>query len=132
MHRSAVLVIAALMVSACGTSGKTVREEGGGRLVTLSPVQDQTVRQAVKSMITQPDSAQFARMTALAFAGEQGVHVCGHVKYKDDAGSYGAMQRFFLDLREADGKPVAERGQVGSSPPALSKVNFMCRRHGGG
>lgn len=132
MHRFALILIAILMVSACSSSGRTVRNEGGGQSVTLSPLQDQTVREAVKSMITQPDSAQFAGMTAMTFGGEPGVQICGHVKYKDDAGAYGAMQRFYLDLREADGKPAAERGQVASTPPALSKVNFMCRRHGGG
>jgi hypothetical protein len=82
-------------------------------------------------MIANPASAQFAKIKALTFTGEEGVQVCGHVRYRHEGGAHGAMLPFYLDLREAGGKPVAERGQVGSTASALAKVNFMCRRHRG-
>ncbi len=130
--RHAALVVSAIMISGCGTSGQVNRDESNGQSISLSPAQIQIVRNGVKSMIANPESAEFTKMTALTFAGEEGVQICGHVKYKDATGADAPMQPFYLELREAGGKPVAERGQVGSSPSALSKVNFMCRRHGGG
>ena len=103
--------------------------QGPAQRVALSAQQVEAVRSGVKQMIDNPDTARFARVTALSFAGDPGVHVCGHVTYKDATDQTGAAKPYYIELREVDGKPAAERGQVGATQRALAQVEFMCRRH---
>lgn len=137
-------VIFVSAVSACGSrprvetpaaavAAATEPEAASAATVaTLSAAQLQTIERGVKTMITNPESAKFTRVKGMTVTGKPGVQVCGHVTYKGEDGKAGQPQPYYLELGEKAGAPVAERGQVGSTPPALSKVNFMCRRHNPG
>lgn len=77
-------------------------------------------------MMEDANAAPAGPVVAMAFEGEPGAHVCGHVKKGSE------IYPWYIVLREQDGKPAAERGQVGNDPSRRSKVTFMCRRHGTG
>ncbi len=106
--------------------------QGAGRQVTLSPQQVEAVRAGVIQMIGDAANAQFSRVTALTFAAAPGIHVCGHVTYAPASGEAGGPKRYYVELRDIDGKPTAERGQLGATQRTLAQVDFMCRRHKAG
>ena len=121
-----------VVLGACGGSGRLpdLTRNVEDQPVVLTSAQLLSIQAGVKQMIVNPESAQFSRATAFTIPPEAGIHVCGYVKYKGENGTYGAHFPYYLELRDKDGKTVAERGQVGSDPSKLSKVKFMCRRHG--
>ena len=138
-----ILATAGLLASCAG--GQRVEQPGQraaqrveppgqrpGQPVTLSAEQVEALRAGVKQMIDNPDTASFARVTALSFAGDPGVHVCGHVRFRAAGGQEADATPYYVELREVDGKPVAERGQVGITQRTLAQVNFMCRHHKAG
>lgn len=101
----------------------------GVQRVTLTPAQAELIDSGVKQMV-ESQNAQLSAVTATRLPDKAGVHVCGFVSKKQSNGKDGPNLPFYIELREADGKPVTERGQVGSDPSKLSKVNFVCRRNG--
>lgn len=100
--------------------------------MALTPAQLQAIQGGVRQMIADPGSARFSAATAVAIAGRPGVHVCGHVRQKDSGGSYGPDLPYYLELRDKDGKPSPQRGQVGSDSAKRAKITFMCRRRSEG
>lgn len=121
---------AALVLAACAANRPAATEFTGTRPVALTAAQSQVVESGVKKMVANPQGAALKSVTAVTVDQLPGIHVCGHVSAKGVDGKQGPDLPFYLELREADGKPVAERGQVGSDPSRLSKVKFMCRRNG--
>ncbi|GAB4240455.1 MAG: hypothetical protein Kow0032_28090 [Methyloligellaceae bacterium] len=136
---SAAPVFIAAVVAGCGAPGNrsgppapqpVARQQSDSPAtapVTLNAEQLLAIKAGVTKMIPNPGSAKMTRARAMTIAGKPGIHVCGHVRYKGADGKLGAPQPYYLQLGEAEGKPVAERGQVGSDPAALAKVNFLCR-----
>ena len=100
--------------------------------MTLTSAQLLAVQGGVKQMIANPDTARFSAASAVTLAGQPGVHVCGHVKFKDESGKYGADLPYYLELRDKEGQPAAERGQVGADEARRSKITYVCRHHGKG
>jgi len=96
--------------------------------VTLTPAQALLIDSGVKQMVGS-QNAQLSAVKATRLPNKTGVHVCGFVSKKQPNGKDGPSLPFYIELREADGKPVTERGQVGSDPSKLSKVNFVCRHN---
>ena len=127
-----VLTAALLTVlSACASGNRPVpAAESGVSRITLTREQSQLVEDGVKQMVANPGSAQLSAVSAISIARQPGVHVCGYVRTKDAAGKEGPDLPFYVELREANGKPVTERGQVGSDPSKTSKIKFVCRRNG--
>lgn len=118
------------MLSACASGNRPAPSAASGvSRVTLTAAQSKLVEDGVKQMVENP-GAQLSAITATSIAQQPGVHVCGYVKTKDAAGKEGPDLPFYVELREANGKPVTERGQVGSDPSKTSKINFVCRRNG--
>lgn len=124
------LLLTALLCAAlggCGSGAPSAQmADGGARTIGLSAAQSAVVEAGIREMTGDPGAAPSGPVVAMAFDGEPGTHVCGHVK------KGGETLPWYLELREQDGKPVAERGQVGSDQSKRSKVSFMCRRHGTG
>lgn len=118
------------MLSACASGNRPapIAETGVSR-VTLTAAQSKLVEDGVKQMVENP-GAQLSAISATSIARQPGVHVCGYVKTKGAAGKEGPDLPFYVELREANGKPVTERGQVGSDASKTSKINFVCRRNG--
>lgn len=128
------IICAALITGCAGKAGNRPGpgETGPPRPVALTAKQLQAIQGGVKQMLANPGSARFSAATAVALPGQPGVHVCGHVRHKDGAGSYGADLPYYLELRDRDGKPTAERGQVGTDDAKRAKITFMCRHHSEG
>ncbi len=128
----AILTVAALALALGGCAGGGNRtgstsQEGVAR-VALTQAQNNVVEDGVRKMV-ENTGAQLKAVTAVRIAAQPGVHVCGYVMSKDAGGKDGPDLPFYVELREAEGKPVAERGQVGTDPSKLSKINFVCRRN---
>ncbi len=123
----------ALLVSACASGGNrssaTATQHIGVTRVTLTQAQNQVIEEGVRQMV-ENTGAQLKAITATRIAEQPGVHVCGYVTKKGANGKDGPDVPFYVELREAEGKPVAERGQVGTDPSKLSKIKFVCRRNG--
>jgi len=117
-------VIATFFLLAGCAAKNQPQKNAGVSPVTLTKEQVQIVEAGVMEMIENPADAAFSAKSAISIAGAPGVHVCGYVKY------IGQDLPYYLELRDKDGKPVAERGQVGTEPSKASKVTFMCRRNG--
>jgi hypothetical protein len=114
-----------LVLAGCGSNAPSAQvSDGAGRKIALTPAQSAVVEAGLKEMTEDATAAPTGPVVAMAFDGEPGTHVCGHVK------KGGATLPWYIELREQNGTPVAERGQVGSDPSKLSKVTFVCRRHG--
>ena len=77
--------------------------------------------------MVESQTAKLSSVIATRLPKKPGIHVCGFVSRPQADGKPGPDQRFYVELREVNGKPVTERGQVGSDPSRLSKVNFVCR-----
>ena len=128
------LIIAAAMVlllAACASGGNrpsSAPQEGVTR-VALTAAQSKLVEDGVRQMAANP-AAKLKAVTATRIASQPGVHVCGYVMSIDASGKEGPDVPFYIELREAEGKPVAERGQVGTDQSKLSKIKFVCRRNG--
>jgi len=120
----------AVLTGCAGGSRPGPSAEFGVSRVALTSEQSQLVEDGVRQMVENPGSAQLSAVSAITIAQQPGVHVCGYVKTKDAAGKEGPDLPFYVELREADGKPVTERGQVGSDPSKTSKIKFVCRRNG--
>jgi len=123
-----ILMLAVLSACASGNRASPAAESGVSR-VALSSEQAKLVEDGVKEMV-ENTGAQLSAVSAISIAQQPGVHVCGYVKTRDAAGKEGPDLPFYVELRELNGKPVTERGQVGSDPSKISKINFVCRRHG--
>ena len=121
----------ALLITACASGGNRPAASGhaGVTRVVLTHAQSQVVDAGVRQMV-ENTSAQLKAVTATRIASLPGIHVCGYVMTKDANGKDGPDVPFYVELREAEGKPVAERGQVGTDPSKLSKIKFVCRRNG--
>ena len=118
-----------LFLVACASGNKPAPDAAsGGQRLSLTPAQSQLIDGGVKQMV-ESQNARLSAVTATRHPGKPGVHVCGFVSKKDASGKDGPDLPFYIELREADGKPVTERGQVGSDPSKLSKVNFVCRHN---
>ncbi|MEM8744013.1 MAG: hypothetical protein AAGF14_05185 [Pseudomonadota bacterium] len=122
----ALLLVASVLSACAGGTRPAPDAKPGVERVTLTPAQNQLVESGVRQMVESP-SAKLSAVTATRLPKKPGVHVCGFVSKPGPGGKPGTDQRFYVELREADGKPVTERGQVGSTPSKLSKVNFVCR-----
>lgn len=101
----------------------------GHAFIDLNKAQLNAVQSATRQIIPNPDSAKFSSAKAINLAGEQSLHVCGHVRFRQN-GSYGKDLPYYMELKDGSSKPEVKRGQVGDNPSRLSKVRFMCRRHG--
>ena len=121
----------ALLLGACAGGGNRMAGNGyaGAARVALTQAQSKVVEDGVRQMVENP-RAQLKAVTATRIAKQPGVHVCGYVMSRDGGGKAGPDLPFYVELREAEGKPVAERGQVGTDPSKLSKIKFVCRRNG--
>jgi hypothetical protein len=114
-----------LGLTACArSSSPSSAEFTGTRPVALSDAQRQVVDAGVREMMQNAQQVGLKSVTAIKVEDLPGVHVCGHVT------SGGRDLPFYIELREASGAPVAERGQVGTDASNFSKVKFKCRRHG--
>lgn len=119
-------VLAGLAACASGERNTGAALEGAQR-IPLTPEQTRVIEGGVKQMVEQQDGVSISAVTATRVAQKPGLQVCGYVATKDAAGKRGKDLPFYIELLESSGTPVAERGQVGSDPSRLSKVNFMCR-----
>ena len=128
--RFASPLIILFLVAGCQSGGIKSGEHAGVRHLTLSSEQVEAVHGGVKQIVSQPETAQFTKPTAISAVGEPGIHVCGYVKVAAGGLSKGDDLPYYLELRQRGGKPVPERGQVGYDTAKRSKVSFMCRRHG--
>ena len=138
MSRIASIILStalAVTLVACASGNRagapergTIRE--GVQKVSLTPQQAQAVRNGVKQMVEAKGDVKISAVTATQKPEKPGIHVCGFVAEPGSGGKQGEDKPFYIELREADGKPVAERGQVGNDPSRLSKVRFMCRLNG--
>lgn len=97
--------------------------------IVLSKEQISATHDGVRRMIPNPDSASFTGDIARPAKDGPSIDVCGHVRYLDDDGKTKVEQPYYVELREANGQPNAERGQVGGDPSKLAKVRFLCRDH---
>lgn len=125
-------LVAAMLLALIGcTSGGNRPGPGtttGVHRVTLTPAQTVLIDVGVKQMVGS-QNAQLSAISATRLPDKAGVHVCGFVSKRESNGKDGPNLPFYIELREANGKPVTERGQVGSDPSKLSKVNFVCRHN---
>lgn len=128
------MICAALIAGCAGSPGNRPGpgETAHARPVALTGAQLQAIQGGVKQMIANPGSARFSAATAVTLPGQPGVHVCGHVRHKNGTKSSGADLPYYLELRDKDGKPTPERGQVGTDDAKRSKITFMCRHHSKG
>lgn len=127
----ATIACTALAAGCAGNTGNRAGpgETGQAKPVVLTSAQLQAIQGGVKQMIANPGSARFSAATAVTLPGQPGVHVCGHVKLKDGTRNYGADLPYYLELRDKEGQPTPERGQVGTDQAKRAKITFMCRRH---
>lgn len=125
-----VVALMALFLTGCASGGSrpTSTEHAGVTRVSLSQAQNKIVVDGVRQMVAN-SGAQLKAITATRKGEQPGVHVCGYVVAKGANGKDGQDVPFYVELREAEGKPVAERGQVASDPSKLSKINFVCRKN---
>lgn len=121
----------AVALTACAGSGSrpSAATSEGVQRVALTPAQTQTVEQGVKQMVERQDGVKISAVSAARLPDKTGIHVCGYVSASDASGKQGPDWPFYIEMLEKEGRPVAERGQVGSDPSRLSKVNFMCRHN---
>ncbi len=129
----AILTLAAMTLALGGCAGGGNRagpaSQVGVARVALTQAQNKVVEDGVRQMVENA-GAQLKAVTATRNASLPGVHVCGYVMSKDAGGKDGPDLPFYVELREVEGKPVAERGQVGTDPSKLSKIKFVCRHNG--
>ena len=127
MRAAAIIaMVSASLVSACSWGAnppKTITQVMASQQNNLSGPQNVSVTAAARE-IAGDAAASVYGLTSLKKPGEPGTHVCGYVKTAGNAGI-----PLYIELREANGKVVAERGQIGASPANLAKVRFMCRSH---
>lgn len=121
----------ALLLCACASGGNrpVASMQTGVTRVALTQAQNKIIEDGVRQMV-QDKGAQLKAVTSTRIPEQPGVHVCGYVMSKNANGKDGPDVPFYVELREAEGKPVAERGQVGTDPSKLSKIRFVCRRNG--
>ena len=124
-----IVVAATLSLAACAGGNRPAPDEAQGvQRMTLTPAQSRLVESGVRQMV-ESQTARLSAVTATRLADKPGVHVCGFVSKTLADGKPGPDQPFYVELRDVDGKPATERGQVGSDPSRLSKVNFVCRHN---
>lgn len=110
-----------------GQSSAAISTAPAGGEISLNAAQAKVVEDGVRSMIGNPSAASFQGVAARKLDGKEGVHVCGYVT----AAGLSGQTRFYVELRDEAGGPVAHRGQVGTDDAKLAKVRFVCRRHDG-
>lgn len=129
----AALIIAmsmTLLVTGCagGGSRPATNPQTGVTRIALNEAQNKVVEDGVRQMVANA-GARLKAVTSTRIPEQPGIHVCGYVMSKDANGKDGPDLPFYVELREAEGKSVAERGQVGTDPSKLSKIKFVCRRN---
>jgi hypothetical protein len=130
-RKSAPLAALAVLLAGCTNATPPlmgILSAAGG--VALKPAQTAAVEDGVRRMVPNPETAKFSAPVARMGKEDATVDVCGHVGYLDPATAKTVEQPYYVELRETNGRPAAERGQVGGDPAKLAKVRFMCRKHG--
>ena len=135
LYPAITATIAVVVIAGC--AGKEGNRPASANIekaqpVTLTSAQLEAIQGGVKQMIANPGSARFSAATAVTLPGQPGVHVCGHVKVKGGSEGGSGDLPYYLELRDKEGQPAAERGQVGTDEAKRSKITFMCRHHGSG
>lgn len=108
----------------------TPGNSAGAAARTLSAAQIAATQAGVQKMVPNAATAKFSNHAARIIANKPGIHVCGYVNYLDSDNLKTVEQPYYVELREVNGQPSAERGQVGGDPGKLAKVRFLCREHG--
>lgn len=120
-----VAILSTAFLAACGTQHTSLPTASAGtEAVTLTAAQTATVEAGVTEMLGKPPSSGLKGVRALSFPGKPGIHVCG--AFNDGS----AERRFYIELRDKDGKTYAERGQIASDDAKKAKIAFVCRHHG--
>lgn len=124
-------IVAAVSACSTNTNAPTISDSSNQEPETVKLSKEQVVatQSGVRRMIPNPDSASFFSATARKAKEGPGLDVCGHVRYLDNVSKKRVEQPYYVELRETNGQPNAERGQVGGDPAKLSKVQFLCRNH---
>ena len=131
------LIIAAVTSAVIGcsantglsTAGNDTGNIAGTAALKLTAAQITAAEAGVRSMVPNATTAEFSNHSARTDARKPGIHVCGYVRYIDSDNLKTVEQPFYVELRDVNGKPNAERGQVGGDPSKLAKVRFLCREH---
>lgn len=126
-YRVVALGLSAL-VSACASGNRSSNPTPDGvQRVTLTPAQTQVMESGVRTMVEHDSGVTIGSVAATRRPGSSSLHVCGFVTPPAADGKPAATMPFYIQIQDKDGKPAAERGQVGSDPTRLGKVNYMCR-----
>ena len=125
------VICAGVATSACSTApanssaGPTAADLPGSDVIGLDDKQHEVVEASVKQMLGERKATDFVGVAARRQGGSDGLHVCGYVKANGVAG----RTRFYVELRDENGKPIAHRGQVALDDAKRAKVRFVCRHH---
>lgn len=130
------IVLASLFftLSACSSdnniAGVTTKapESTNFKMLQLQPDQIKLYQDGIKTLIPNPDSANFKIVKALKYTAKEGLHICGYaitVNLKNNP----VEIPFYVELLQEAETTVVHRGQVGTDEAKLSKVKFVCRHH---
>lgn len=101
-------------------------------LMPLTPGQIHLYQQGLAEIIPSQQSAKFNAVKSMKFSNQPGLHICGYAAFKTATGQQSELP-FYVELRqqitEGTSKDIIHRGQLGTDPSKLSKVNFVCRHH---
>ena len=126
---AAVFVLTAVLSACSNTKAPLIASSQAPGVVALSKEQIGAVHDGVRRMVPNPESASFTGEIGRKAKQGPGLDVCGHVRYLDSDGKTKVGQPYYVELRDTNGQPNAERGQVGGDPSKLAKVRFLCREH---
>lgn len=117
-------IVIGTLLSACSANKMPqVNSEGEAESVILTNDQMAVVEAGLKEMTGAPLKSSLRGTRAIQFAGKPGIHVCGAIDHNAQETAY------YVELREKDGKPFAERGQLATDDSKKSKIAFVCRHH---
>lgn len=125
----AAATLATVLIGCSSTKLPIIGKSQKPNSIKLSSEQVGATHDGVRRMVPNPASAEFTGDIARKAKEGSGIHVCGHVRYLDSDGKTKVEQPYYVELRETNGQPNAERGQVGGDPSKLAKVRFLCRDH---
>ena len=137
-NRVCACLIISLLLAAC-SGGQDNSQLGAitGNVEKYQPYEltaDQTslYQKGLKEILPTTGPVNFNAVNTIKFSNQPGLHICGFVAFKATSGEQ-TEQPFYVELRieQDDGasKTIIHRGQIGSDPAKLSKVNFVCRHH---
>jgi hypothetical protein len=115
---------AILQLGGCASSDLGVAKLSSGGTLPLSSDQVTTATEAARKM-TGDATATVESLKARSNPGEPGTHICGYVNANGKTSTL-----LYIELRDTESGPAAERGQIGTTAANLAKVRFMCRNHG--